>query len=68
MAKKKRRYGGAALAVINELFQPSAANANLVIEEQREARLALPSPIDKDFKKKVTITLRQKDEPSDPAS
>ncbi|MFM6980557.1 MAG: hypothetical protein ACKOWE_04050 [Micrococcales bacterium] len=68
MAKKKRRYGGAALSVINELFQPSAASAQIVIEEQKEARVALPSPIDKDFKKKVTITLPQKDEPKDPAS
>lgn len=62
-AKKKRRYGGAALAVINELFQPSAANAKIEIEEQREARVALPAPVDKDFKQKITITLNQKDEP-----
>jgi len=68
LAKKKRRYGGATLSVINELFQPSAANAQIVIEEQREQRVALPSPTDKDFKKKIVISLPQKDEPADPAS
>jgi hypothetical protein len=37
LAKKKRRYGGATLSVINELFQPSAANAQIVIEAARAA-------------------------------
>ena len=39
----------AGLQVINELFQPSAANSALIIEEQREARVANPSPEDKLF-------------------
>jgi hypothetical protein len=46
----KRRFGrgsGAAMSVVNELFQPSAANAAVVIEEKREARKAMPSPDDK---------------------
>jgi len=46
----KRRFGrgsGAAMSVVNELFQPSAANAAVVIEEKREARKAMPAPDDK---------------------
>lgn len=66
--KKKRKYGGAVLSVVNELFQPSARRAEAVIDEQREARVALPAPVDKDFKKKITLTLNQKDETKDPAS
>ena len=46
----KRRFGrgsGAAMSVVNEMFQPSAANAAVIIEEKREARKAMPSPEDK---------------------
>lgn len=45
--KLGRGSAAAGLEVINELFQPSAANAALIIEEQREARKATPSPEDK---------------------
>ena len=45
--KLGRGSAAAGLQVINELFQPSAANAALIIEEQREARKPLPSPEDK---------------------
>lgn len=68
MPKKKKRYGGAALSVINELFQPSAASAQIIIEEQREQRVALPSPTDKNFKQKIVITLPQRVVPEDQAS
>lgn len=46
----KRRFGrgsGAAMSVVNELFQPSAANAAVILEEKREARKAMPAPEDK---------------------
>ena len=45
--KLGRGSAAAGLQAINELFQPSAANAALIIEEQREARKPLPSPEDK---------------------
>jgi hypothetical protein len=35
---------------VNEIFQPSAANATIILEEKREERVAMPSPEDK-FKK-----------------
>lgn len=45
--RKLGRSGAAAgLGVVQELFQPSAANASAVIEEQREARHAIPAPGD----------------------
>ena len=43
---KKYRASGAVLFGINEIFQPSAANATSVQEEQKEARRAIPSPED----------------------
>lgn len=45
----KRKYptSGALMGVINEAFQPSAKNATVVQEEQREARKATPAPEDK---------------------
>jgi hypothetical protein len=43
---KKYRASGAVLFGINEIFQPSAANAASVQEEQKEARRAIPSPGD----------------------
>ena len=43
---KKYRASGAVLFGINEIFQPSAANAASVQEEQKEARRAIPSPED----------------------
>jgi hypothetical protein len=44
---KKYRSSGAVLFGINELFAPSAANATLIQEEQRQSRKAMPSPEDK---------------------
>ena len=46
---KKYRGSGAVLSGINELFAPSAANATLIQEEQRQSRKAMPSPEDKLF-------------------
>lgn len=51
-AKKtgKKRTSGAmsgALGVVNELFAPSAHNAAIIVEEQREAIKPKPSPEDK---------------------
>lgn len=43
---KKYRASGAVLFGINEIFQPSAANAASVQEQQRESRRAIPSPED----------------------
>ena len=43
---KKYRASGAVLFGINEIFQPSAANATSVQEQQKEARRAIPSPED----------------------
>ena len=43
---KKYRASGAVLFGINEIFQPSAANASSVQEEQKESRRAIPSPED----------------------
>ena len=44
---KKYRTSGAVLFGINEVFAPSAANAAMVQEEQRESRKAIPTPEDK---------------------
>lgn len=44
---KKYRTSGAVLFGINEVFAPSAANASVVQEEQRESRRAIPAPEDK---------------------
>jgi hypothetical protein len=44
---KKYRTSGAVLFGINEVFAPSAANATLIQEEQRESRRAIPAPEDK---------------------
>jgi hypothetical protein len=51
--KKFKKYptSGAALGVVNEIFQPTAANASVVVEEQKVARKATPSPEDKPNKK-----------------
>ena len=40
---------GAGLGVVQELFQPSAANAAVIVEEQREARTPMPAAEDKNF-------------------
>jgi hypothetical protein len=49
----KRSGGvGGALGVFNELFQPNAHTAQIILEEQREAIKPKPSPEDKPNKKK----------------
>lgn len=48
---KKYPIAGAALGVANELYQPSAANAAVIVEEQKVARKATPAPEDKPNKK-----------------
>ncbi len=48
---KKYPIAGAALGVVNELYQPSAANAAVIVEEQKVARKATPAPEDKPNKK-----------------
>lgn len=46
--KKLGRSGAAsAMYAMNEVFQPSAANASLIIQEQQEQRTAMPSADDK---------------------
>jgi hypothetical protein len=44
---KKYRTSGAVLFGINEVFAPSAANATIIQEEQRQSRRAIPAPEDK---------------------
>jgi hypothetical protein len=44
---RKYRTSGAVLFGINEVFAPSAANATMIQEEQRESRRAIPAPEDK---------------------
>lgn len=56
--KLGRGASAAMMSVVNELFQPSAANAAIVLEEQKEQRTAIPSGEDKDFANKtITIVL-----------
>jgi hypothetical protein len=47
--KPRRKYptSGAFLGAVTEIFQPSAANASVVVEEQKVARKATPAPEDK---------------------
>ena len=49
-----KRYGGnpaaAMMGAVNEVFHPNAHNAQIVLEEKREARIAMPSPEDKPLK------------------
>lgn len=47
---KKYRTSGAFLGAVTEIFQPSAANASIVVEEQKVARKATPAPEDKPSK------------------
>lgn len=51
--KRRKKYptSGAFLGAVTEGFQPSAANAAVVVEEQKIARKATPSPEDKPNKK-----------------
>jgi len=44
---KKYRTSGAVLFGINEVFAPSAANATIIQEEQRQSLRAIPAPEDK---------------------
>ena len=47
--KRSKKYptSGAVLFGINEVFAPSAANATIIQEEQRQSGKATPSPEDK---------------------
>jgi hypothetical protein len=47
----RKRSGGAggALGIFNELYNPSAHSAQIIVEEQRRAVVAKPSPTDKDL-------------------
>lgn len=47
--KLGRGAAGAGLHAINEVFQPSQANASEVIEEQRNSRIAKPAAGAKDL-------------------
>jgi len=47
--KLGRGAAGAGLSAVQELFQPSAANAGVIVEEQREARVPMPAAEDNDF-------------------
>ena len=49
LSKKTKRYptSGAVLFGINEVFAPSAANATIIQEEQRQSRKATAAPEDK---------------------
>jgi hypothetical protein len=56
--KLGRGAAGAGLGVVQELFQPSAANAAVIVEEQREARTPRPAAEDKDFdNNRIVISL-----------
>jgi hypothetical protein len=46
---KKYRTSGAVLFGINEVFAPSAANAALIQDEQRESIRAIPTPVEDDI-------------------
>jgi hypothetical protein len=54
--RPKKRYGGGlgpALGAINEIFNPSAQKAAIILEEKKIARKATPAaddPLDRPFK------------------
>lgn len=50
MGKRPSGVGGM-LGVMNELYNPSAHSAQIIVEEQREAIKPMPSPEDKPNKK-----------------
>ncbi len=47
-ANKTRKAMSAGLFAMNEIFHPAAHESSIVIEEQREKRVAIPSPEDKE--------------------
>jgi hypothetical protein len=50
---RKRSSGASgALGIFNELYNPSAHSAQTIVEEQRRAVVAKPSPTDKDLDRK----------------
>jgi hypothetical protein len=60
--KLGRGAAGAGLGAVQELFQPSAANAAVIVEEQREARVPMPAAEDKDFAhNRIVISLPRYD-------
>ncbi len=58
--KLGRGAAAAGFQVINGLFQPSAANAAQIIEEQREAVKAKPSPEDKGLDEMISNYISSK--------
>ena len=46
---QKNRTSGAVLFGINEVLAPSAANAALIQDEQRESIRAIPTPVEDDI-------------------
>ena len=56
--KLGRHAASGMMSVVNELFNPSAANSAVILEEQKERRTAIPAAEDKDFAKNtITIVL-----------
>ena len=59
--KMGRHAASGMLSVVNELFSPSAANAAVVLEEQKERRVGIPAGEDKDFERnRITIVVQDK--------
>lgn len=60
--KKLGRGAGAAVVdSLNVIYQPSAAHATELLNEQREQRTAIPSAADKPFdEKSITIAIPEK--------
>ena len=58
--RKNERPSGAAsgmLGVMDEIFHPNAYEASIIMESQNEAGAPAPSPEDKPFNGKITITI-----------
>jgi len=49
--RKSAKISGSFLGAVDELYNPSAREARIIVEEKREAREASPSPEDKPNKK-----------------
>jgi hypothetical protein len=50
--RKRSSGAGGALGIFNELYNPSAHSAQIIVEEQRRAVVPKPSPADKDLNRK----------------
>ncbi|MEN9342722.1 MAG: hypothetical protein RIR24_309 [Actinomycetota bacterium] len=51
--RKRQSGAGGALGIFNELYNPSAHSAQIIVEEQRRAVVPKPSPADKDLDRKI---------------